>query len=297
VQQYYDGDRLRGKKIENGTATYYLRSSVLGGQVVAEMNGSGAFTRGYVYLGSELLAVQQSGQVNWVHQDPVAKSKRVTDSSGNVVSAVELDPWGGETNRSSNEAFQPHKFTTYERDVNGDDDAMNRRYNRWWSRFEQPDPYDGSYSPTHPQSFNRYSYVQNDPVNNTDPTGLLCPGGGRDPDPDPQSDYSGLLGLIFGRMEIDRAREMPIETPDGGIPIEVLQKPSTTQQLQIQLDYWKQFGKKLYDCLDSVFKQDAFAARHWLDSHGLPDVDFSKTAPELGLGGSSVRCARNSTSL
>jgi hypothetical protein len=49
---------------------------------------------------------------------------------------------------------------------------MHRRYNRQWSRFDQPDPYDGSYSLTDPQSFNRYSYVQNDPVNFVDPTGL-----------------------------------------------------------------------------------------------------------------------------
>ena len=171
VQQYYDGDRLRAKKVENGTATYYLRSSVLGGQVVAEMNGGATWQRGYVYLGGELLAVQQDG-VYWMHQDPVAKSKRVTDGSGNVVSAIELDPWGGETNRSSSEVFQPHKFTSYERDVNGSDDAMHRRYNRWWSRFEQPDPYDGSYSLTDPQSFNRYAYTQNDPVNFIDPTGF-----------------------------------------------------------------------------------------------------------------------------
>jgi len=49
---------------------------------------------------------------------------------------------------------------------------MFRRYNRWHSRFDQPDPYDGSYSLTDPQSFNRYAYVQNDPVNSVDPTGL-----------------------------------------------------------------------------------------------------------------------------
>jgi len=171
LQQYYDGDRLRGKKVESGVATYYLRSSVLGGQVIAEINGSGAWVRGYVYLGGEMLAVQQGG-VYWMYQDPVAKSKRVTDGSGNVVSTIELDPWGGETNRSSNEAFQPHKFSTYEHDVNASDDAMHRRYNRWWSRFEQPDPYDGSYDFSNPQSFNRYIYVQNDPVNATDPSGL-----------------------------------------------------------------------------------------------------------------------------
>ncbi len=107
-----------------------------------------------------------------MHQDLVAKSKRITDTAGNVVSTIELDPWGGETNRSSNEAFQPRKFTTYERDSIGSDDAMHRRYNRWWARFEQPDPYGGSYDMTDPQSFNRYSYVQNDPVNFVDPLGL-----------------------------------------------------------------------------------------------------------------------------
>jgi hypothetical protein len=51
---------------------------------------------------------------------------------------------------------------------------MFRRYNRWWSRFDQPDPYDGSYVADNPQSFNRYAYVNNDPVNFTDPTGLFA---------------------------------------------------------------------------------------------------------------------------
>jgi RHS repeat-associated protein len=67
-----------------------------------------------------------------------------------------------------------HWFNNYERDNNGADEAMFRRYNRWWSRFDQPDPYDGSYNLGDPQSFNRYAYVQNDPVNLTDPTGLFC---------------------------------------------------------------------------------------------------------------------------
>jgi RHS repeat-associated protein len=144
----------------------------LGGQVVSELNGSGVFQRGYVYLGSQMLAIQQNNQVSWVHQDPVTKSQRITNSSGVVTSTIDLDPWGGETSRSSNQAFQPHRYTTYERDGNGGDEAMMRRYTGKWHRFAQPDPYGGSYDLTNPQSFNRYAYVQNDPVNLVDPTGL-----------------------------------------------------------------------------------------------------------------------------
>ncbi|MFZ0063270.1 MAG: RHS repeat-associated core domain-containing protein, partial [Pyrinomonadaceae bacterium] len=177
ITQTYDGDGLRAKKTENGTITYYLRSSVLGGQVISELNSSGGWTRGYVYLGGQLVAIQYGG-VSWVHQDPVTKSQRITNSGGTVTSIIDLDPWGGETGRSSNQAFQPHRYTSYERDANSGDDAMMRRYQSSMSRFNQPDPYDGSNNLTDPQSFNRYAYTQNDPVNFIDPSGLSLSAGG-----------------------------------------------------------------------------------------------------------------------
>lgn len=63
-----------------------------------------------------------------MHQDPVTKSERGTDTSGNLVSnaTVDVGPWGRGTSRSAG-AFQPHKFTTYERDANSGDDAVMRR--------------------------------------------------------------------------------------------------------------------------------------------------------------------------
>ncbi len=139
--------------------------------MAAEINSSGSWTRGFVYLGGQMVAIQSSG-VYWTFQDPVTKSQRVTDGAGNVVSTIDLDPWGGETWRSSNQAFQPHRYTTYERDNNGGDEAMMRRYQSYWNRFSQPDPYEGSYNLANPQTFNRYSYTQNDPVNFVDPSGL-----------------------------------------------------------------------------------------------------------------------------
>jgi hypothetical protein len=74
--------------VENGDATYYLRSSVLGGQVICEIKNWGYewgwWWRGYVYLGGQLLAIQAAG-VTWVHQDPMSKGQRFTDTAGNYL--------------------------------------------------------------------------------------------------------------------------------------------------------------------------------------------------------------------
>jgi hypothetical protein len=69
----------------------------------------------------------------------VVKSQRLSDASGNWRTWLELDAWGGQTPRSGGyTSEQPRQFTTYERDANMEDEAMHRRYNRWWSRFSQP---------------------------------------------------------------------------------------------------------------------------------------------------------------
>src|SRR5256885_7549527 len=83
VWQFHDGDGLRVKNVENGAITYYLHSTVLGGQVISELadfgGGSYGWNRGYVYTpGGQLIAEQESGSVFWMHQDPKAKSQRVT---------------------------------------------------------------------------------------------------------------------------------------------------------------------------------------------------------------------------
>jgi RHS repeat-associated protein len=61
-------------------------------------------------------------------------------------------------------------FTSYERDQeSGLDYAMARYYDSTVGRFCSADPLGGQ--PDDPQSWNRYAYVRNDPVNMTDPSG------------------------------------------------------------------------------------------------------------------------------
>ena len=65
------------------------------------------------------------------------------------------------------------KFATYTRDsATGLDYANQRYYSSIIGRFTRPDPYGGSASVGNPQSWNRYSYVGNDPANNFDPEEL-----------------------------------------------------------------------------------------------------------------------------
>ena len=68
-----------------------------------------------------------------------------------------------------------NRFAMTERDeATGLDDTWFRKYESFAGRWTSPDPYGGSMKAANPQSFNRYSYVLNDPVNLIDPTGLFC---------------------------------------------------------------------------------------------------------------------------
>jgi RHS repeat-associated protein len=72
------------------------------------------------------------------------------------------------------------KFTTYERDSESQNDyALARYYVNLKGRFSSPDPLIGS--PGNPQSWNRYAYTANDPINSTDPSGQATYGWERRP--------------------------------------------------------------------------------------------------------------------
>jgi len=57
-------------------------------------------------------------------------------------------------------------------DATGLDHTWWRKYENRAGRLTSADPYLGSMRITNPQSFNRYAYVNNDPVNFVDPSGL-----------------------------------------------------------------------------------------------------------------------------
>jgi RHS repeat-associated protein len=80
-------------------------------------------------------------------------------------------PFGEEITSTANDRY---KFAETFRDSDsGLDYALNRYYASSIGRFLSVDPYGRSAVATNPQSWNRYAYVLGDPINGTDPTGLV----------------------------------------------------------------------------------------------------------------------------
>jgi RHS repeat-associated protein len=161
----YDGKGLRVKKISGSTTTVYVFS---GTKVIAEY-ANGSLSKEYIYAGSGLLATIANGVTTYHHAGPLSV-RLSTNSSGTKVGDQGHFPFGESwylTNTTTK-----WQFTSYERDAeSGNDYAMARYHMSRVGRFSSPDLLAGSLG--NPQSLNRYAYVGNDPVNATDPLGLL----------------------------------------------------------------------------------------------------------------------------
>ena len=104
----------------------------------------------------------------------------ITDNGGNVISRRDFMAFGEELNANSTVNRTPNakytfgednvrkRFTGYEKDQEtGLDFAEARYYNNQHGRFTAVDPLLASGKSANPQTFNRYVYVANNPINAT----------------------------------------------------------------------------------------------------------------------------------
>ncbi|MGC2831876.1 MAG: RHS repeat-associated core domain-containing protein, partial [Candidatus Acidiferrum sp.] len=180
----YDGNGTRVQKcLPNCTSpsssTVFIFS---GSQDIAEYDNGAAPaspSREFVYSdglpGSGLLATLTGGSsptITYFHDDHL--SWRIsTDGTpgsptyGQVNGSQGSYPFGDSWYSSNGNEFA---FTSYQRDAeSGLDYAMARYYDSTAGRFCSADPVGGQ--PDDPQTWDRYSYVRNDPINLTDPNG------------------------------------------------------------------------------------------------------------------------------
>jgi RHS repeat-associated protein len=106
-----------------------------------------------------------------LHTDHLGSVRLITDAAAKVVSRHVYFPFGQEVGPIVRTPSS-HKFTGHERDLDtGLDYMLARYYSAGLSRFMSVDPNPNSVELQNPQTWNKYSYVANNPILYNDPRG------------------------------------------------------------------------------------------------------------------------------
>jgi RHS repeat-associated protein len=168
ISYAYDGEGRRVQKTVGSTTTTYVYDAM--GQLAAEYGVPADTGTDYLtadHLGSTRLVVSAAGDVK-KRSDYVPFGEEIPSG------------WAGRGSDYSTGLYPTstpdlvtQKFTGKERDAETGLDYFGARYfTGARGRFTSPDPLMGSAQLTSPQTWNRYTYGINNPLRNTDPSGL-----------------------------------------------------------------------------------------------------------------------------
>jgi RHS repeat-associated protein len=175
-----DDERLFAFDVETNTTHWTLRG--LNSKVLRDFkqtNATWSVERDYVYRDGLLLAaVKPGGAVEHYSLDHLGTPRLITDGAGVKIGYHVYWPFGEEWSPGNAQEGAPLKFTGHERDAdpiggNAPLDYMHARYyGAGFGRFLSVDPVlNTKRAMAHPQSWNRYAYVEANPLNMTDPDG------------------------------------------------------------------------------------------------------------------------------
>jgi RHS repeat-associated protein len=194
---YSAAEERIGVQTSNSTETsswWYWSVRDEGGKVLRQYRSSALdptqtalWIEDYVYRDGLLVGAERPptlGGRRHFHLDHLGSPRLITSNDGQIVSTHDYLPFGGETTSVWQEEYagfdreDPMKFTGHERDYAGgfgreDGHAIDymhaRYYNAGLGRFLSLDKVLGD--PHSSQSWNRYTYVYNNPLSSTDPDG------------------------------------------------------------------------------------------------------------------------------
>lgn len=183
---HHGGQRLVRRDLVNGSVTE--RTHTIGSvEVVHPASGSRQFRR---MIGGAVIATwfETSGatQLRYLHKDHLGSTTAISNEAGQIVTWMSYDPWG---QRRSPDAWHPWQappggylaamlaitprgYTGHEHvDAMGIIHMNGRIYDPRLGRFLQADPYIEDTT-----TLNRYTYVHNNPLAYTDPSGYFSIG-------------------------------------------------------------------------------------------------------------------------
>lgn len=164
----YQGNRIEKKLYTGGNLlkTVYSPNDTY---EATKLASNGATTNvSYYFVNDELAAKKNSdGSKNYFLNDHLGSMGIMTNSAGTAIETTQYYPYGLVRAGGTKNKFL---YTGQEKDPETGLDYYNfRYYNSQLGRFIQPD--DQLQTPFDPQSLNNYSYVKNNPIKYTDPTG------------------------------------------------------------------------------------------------------------------------------
>ncbi len=121
----------------------------------------------YFYADGQRIAMKKDGVVSYIYGDQLGSVSAVADGNRNLISKTLYHPWG--TPRYS-DGISPTDYGYTGQMKEGDIYFYNARwYDPQLGRFMQADTFVPTVQGT--QGFDRYAYINNNPVNGTDPSG------------------------------------------------------------------------------------------------------------------------------
>ncbi|MBI4357899.1 MAG: hypothetical protein HY584_01245, partial [Candidatus Omnitrophica bacterium] len=173
VEFIYDGDGNRIGKRVNGEWTYYVvdpNREIT--QVLGELDSNGAVKQSYLYgLDRISFTRYDTKSTTYDLEDGLDSTIAVTDSAGALKKSHSYEGFGNHLGSTSS-LFSPFLFTGEQLDPETNLIYLrNRYYDPNLGRFISRDPILGPITET--QRLNPYPYVENNPVNSVDPTGLV----------------------------------------------------------------------------------------------------------------------------
>ncbi|MEJ1415508.1 MAG: RHS repeat-associated core domain-containing protein, partial [Candidatus Sedimenticola sp. (ex Thyasira tokunagai)] len=178
----YEPDRKRYLKITDTSTTHYV------GNVYERIeSGSKVEHKHFIYADGQLVVINakttnngvaEPDKTRYLHRDALGSIDTITDTLGNIVERMSYEPFGARrggdwrvgTGLSTIPVLTNRGFTGHEHVDEMDLIHMNGRvYDPELGRFLSADP--TMQDPYSSQGYNRYSYVHNNPLKYTDPSG------------------------------------------------------------------------------------------------------------------------------
>jgi len=181
AQYVCNAQNQRVRATVGSTAIEYVFNAA--GQRVSEWNGTTrAQLKGKYYWGGKPVAYYTTASdtnaavgAHFEHQDWLGTERLRTTYNGGVEGSYISLPFGDGFSTFAGTDADANHYGTLDHDAEtATDHAEFRQYSEAQGRWLSPDPYDGSYDASNPQSFNRYVYSLNNPMSYIDPSGMTA---------------------------------------------------------------------------------------------------------------------------